>query len=145
MVTYLSTDTLLGITEITLKVEIQWKTIINSFRRLQSILQFTTSQKGVCQRQRAPDHTDDSSVQWRAYSQRLQSNRTTTTHHNSTTAATLKLDRNYLIVSRRKESYAEMNSEEYLSCPGTPQLKLCTKPVALVSAQDKLCLTDLPG
>ena len=62
---------------------------------------------------------------------------------NSTTAATLKLNRNYLIVSRREESYAEMNSEEYLSCPCTPQLELCTKPVALVSAQDQLCLTVL--
>ena len=57
--------------------------------------------------------------------------------------ATLKLDRNYLIVSRREESYAEMNSEEHLSCPGTTQLKLCTKPMALVSAQDQLCLTAL--
>ena len=55
---------------------------------------------------------------------------------NSTTAATLKLDRNYLTVSRREVSYAEMNKEEYLSWPGTPQLKLCAKPVALVSAQD---------
>ena len=37
---------------------------------------------------------------------------------NTTTAATLKLERNYLIVSRREESYAEMKSEEYLSCLG---------------------------
>ena len=36
-----------------------------------------------------------------------------------------------------------MNSEEYLSCPNTPQLKLCTKPMALVSALDQLCLTAL--
>ena len=62
---------------------------------------------------------------------------------NSTTAATLKLDRNYIIVSRREESYAEMNCEEYLSCSGTPELKLCTKPVALVSERDQLCLTTL--
>ena len=62
---------------------------------------------------------------------------------NTTTAATLKLDRNYLIVSRREEIYAEMNSEEYLSCPGTPQLKLCAKRAALVSSQDQLCLIAL--
>ena len=62
---------------------------------------------------------------------------------NTTTAATLKLERNYLIVSRREESYAEMKSEEYLSCLGTQLLILCTKPVALVSAQDQLCLTSL--
>ena len=62
---------------------------------------------------------------------------------NSTTAATLKQDRNYLIVSGREEIYAEMISEEYLSCPGTPQLKMCTKPMALVSAQDQICLTAL--
>ena len=37
---------------------------------------------------------------------------------NTTAAATLKLKRNYLIVSRREESYAEMKSEEYLSCLG---------------------------
>ena len=34
---------------------------------------------------------------------------------NTATAATLNLERNYLIVSRREESYAEMKSEEYLS------------------------------
>ena len=62
---------------------------------------------------------------------------------NTTTAATLKLERNYLIVSRREESYAEMKSEEYLSCLGTQLLILCTKPVALVSAQDQLCLISL--
>ena len=62
---------------------------------------------------------------------------------NTTTAATLKLERNYLIVSRRDESYAEMKSEEYLSCLGIELLILCTKPVALVSAQDQLCLTSL--
>ena len=62
---------------------------------------------------------------------------------NTTTAATLKLERNYLIVSRREESYAEMKSEEYLSCLGTQLLILCTKPVALMSAQDQLCLTSL--
>ena len=62
---------------------------------------------------------------------------------NSTTAAKLKLDPNYLIVSRREKRYAEMNSEEYLSCPSTPQLKLCTKPAALVSSQDQLCLIAL--
>ena len=62
---------------------------------------------------------------------------------NTTTAATLKLERNYLIVSRREESYAEMKSEEYLSCLGTQLLILFTKPVALVSAQDQLCLTSL--
>ena len=55
---------------------------------------------------------------------------------NTTTAATLKIERNYLIVSRREESYAELKSEEYLSCLGTQLLILCTKPVALVSAQD---------
>ena len=63
---------------------------------------------------------------------------------NTTTAATLKLERNYLIVSRREESYAEMKSEEYLSCLRTQLLILCTKPVALVSAQDQLCLTFTP-
>ena len=62
---------------------------------------------------------------------------------NTTTAATLKLEGNYLIVSRREESYPEMKSEEYLSCLGTQLLILCTKPVALVSAQDQLCLTSL--
>ena len=62
---------------------------------------------------------------------------------NTTTAAILKLERNYLIVSRREESYAEMKSEEYLSCLGKQLLILCTKPVALVSAQDQLCLTSL--
>ena len=62
---------------------------------------------------------------------------------NTTTAATLKLERSYLIVSRREESYAEMKSEEYLSCWGTQLLRLCTKPVALVSTQDQLCLTSL--
>ena len=62
---------------------------------------------------------------------------------NTTTTATLNLERNYLIVSRREESYAEMESEEYLSCLGTQLLILCTKPVALVSAQDQLCLTSL--
>ena len=62
---------------------------------------------------------------------------------NSSTAATLKLDRNYLIVSRREERYAEMNSKEYRSCSDTPQLTICTKPVALVSAQDQLCLRAL--
>ena len=62
---------------------------------------------------------------------------------NTTTAATLKLERNYLIVSRREESYAEMKSEEYLSCLGTQLLILCNKPVALVSVQDQLCLTSL--
>ena len=62
---------------------------------------------------------------------------------NSTTAATLKVDPNYLILSRREESYEEKNSEEYLSCPSTPHLKLCTKPVALVSAHDQFCLTAL--
>ena len=36
-----------------------------------------------------------------------------------------------------------MKSEEYLSCLGTQLLILCTKPVALVSAQDQLCLTSL--
>ena len=61
----------------------------------------------------------------------------------TTTAATLKLERNYLIVSRREECYAETKSEEYLSCLGTQLLILCTKPVALVSAQDQLCLTSL--
>ena len=54
---------------------------------------------------------------------------------NTTMAATLKLERNYLIVSRREESYAEVKSEEYLSCLWTQLLILCTKPVALVSAQ----------
>ena len=34
---------------------------------------------------------------------------------NTTTVATLKLEKNYLIVSRREESYAEMKSEEYQS------------------------------
>ena len=62
---------------------------------------------------------------------------------NTTTAATLKLERNFLIVSRREESYAEIKSEEYLSCLGTQLLILCTKPVALLSAQDQLCLTSL--
>ena len=62
---------------------------------------------------------------------------------NTTTAATLKLETSYLIVSRTEESYAEMRSEEYLSCWGTKLLRLCTKPVALVSAQDQLCLTSL--
>ena len=62
---------------------------------------------------------------------------------NTTTAATLKLERNYLIISRPEESYAEMKREEYLSCLGTQLLILCTKPVALVSAQDQLCLTLL--
>ena len=61
----------------------------------------------------------------------------------TTTAATLKLESNYLIVSRREESYAEMKSEEYLSCLGTQLLILCTKPVALVSGQNQLCLTSL--
>ena len=37
----------------------------------------------------------------------------------------------------------KMRSEEYLSCLGTQLLILCTKPVALVSAQDQLCLTSL--
>ena len=32
-------------------------------------------------------------------------------------AATLNSDRNFLIVSRRDEKYAEMNSDGYLSCP----------------------------
>ena len=36
-----------------------------------------------------------------------------------------------------------MKSEEYLSCLGTQLLILCTMPVALVSAQDQLCLTSL--
>ena len=36
-----------------------------------------------------------------------------------------------------------MKSEEYLSCLGTQLLILCSKPVALVSAQDQLCLTSL--
>ena len=62
---------------------------------------------------------------------------------NTTTAATRKLESNYLIVSRREESYAEMKSEEYLSCLGTQLPILCTKPVALVSAQDQGCLTSL--
>ena len=62
---------------------------------------------------------------------------------NTTTAATLKFERNYVIVSRREESYAEMKSEEYLFCLGTQLLILCTKPVALASAQDQLCLTSL--
>ena len=62
---------------------------------------------------------------------------------NTTTAATLKLERNYFFVSRREESYVELKSEEYLSCLGTQLLILCTKPVALVSAQDPLCLTSL--
>ena len=62
---------------------------------------------------------------------------------NTTTAATLKVERNYLIVSRREESYDEMKSEEYLSCMGTQLLILCTKPVALVSVQDQLCLTSI--
>ena len=62
---------------------------------------------------------------------------------NTTTAATLKLEKNYLIASRREESYAEMKSEEYLSCLRTQLLINCTKPVALVSAQDQLCLTSL--
>ena len=60
--------------------------------------------------------------------------------NNTTTAA--KLEGNYLIVSRQ-ESYAEMKGEEYLSCLGTQLLILCTKPVALVSAQDQFCLTSL--
>ena len=63
--------------------------------------------------------------------------------NNSTTAATMKLDRNYLIVSRREGGYAEINKEDYLPCPGTPQLKFCTNLVAFVSAQDHLCLTAL--
>ena len=62
---------------------------------------------------------------------------------NTTMAANLKLERNYLIVSRREESYAEMKSEEYMSCLGTQLLILCTKPVALLSAQNQLCLTSL--
>ena len=62
---------------------------------------------------------------------------------NTTTAATLKLERNYWIASIREESYAEMKSEEYLSCLGTQLLILCTKPVALVSAQDQFCLISL--
>ena len=62
---------------------------------------------------------------------------------NTTMAATLKLEMNYLIVSKQEESYAEMKSEEYLSCLGTQLLILCTKPVALLSAQDQLCLTSL--
>ena len=61
---------------------------------------------------------------------------------NTTTAATLKLEKNYLIVSNREESYAEMKNEEHLYCLGTQLLILCTKPVALVSAQDQLCLTS---
>ena len=36
-----------------------------------------------------------------------------------------------------------MKSGEYLSCLGTQLLLLCTKPVALVSAQDQFCLTSL--
>ena len=67
----------------------------------------------------------------------------TQTIKNTTTAATLKLERNYLILSRREESYTEMKSEEYLSCLGTQLLILFTEPVALVSAQDQLCLTSL--
>ena len=62
---------------------------------------------------------------------------------NTTTAATLTLEKNCLIVSRREESYGEMKSEEYLSCLGTPLLILYTEPVALVSTQDQLCLTSL--
>ena len=62
---------------------------------------------------------------------------------NTTTAATLKLERNYLIISWREESYAEMKSEEYLSCLGTQLLIIWTMPVALVSAQDQFCLTSL--
>ena len=62
---------------------------------------------------------------------------------NTTTAATLKLEKNYLIVSRREESYAEMKSEVNLYCLVTQLLILCTKPVALVSGQGQLCLTSL--
>ena len=62
---------------------------------------------------------------------------------NTTTAATLKLERNYLIVSRREESYAKMKNEEYLSFLGTQLLILCTKSLALLSAQDQMCLTSL--
>ena len=53
------------------------------------------------------------------------------------------LERNYLIVSRREETYAKLKSEESLSCLGIQLLILCNKPVALVSAQDQLCLTSL--
>ena len=62
-----------------------------------------------------PDQCDDSRVQWRDYSQRLQGNRASATHHKFYNGSNNenRLELNSFV--KKQKNYAEMNIEEYIS------------------------------